>query len=305
MFAHPWVHLQIHIMSTFPLCPKKASCSLSAKKYSLMFDTDIAKILISKFTTYSTGSHDILTNPYHPNLSSLYIHFVTMLCDVCYPFSHDPQDLQYIAAARWVGFVKPLIDDYKQRLAKQNDGEDGEDMDTNETEFIAPSEDLRIRLLRYFNASFTTAMEALLPRQTNAADWALVNEPPDNLLSMSRAEGGYRQQPMVHSPLATHNGIHSLPRMSKFIMIASFLASMNPAKSDLRMFGRGIDEKKRRRRVMKTERKTKSSAPAKVCEELRTYLFHSVQLCISDCAKATWPCAFPGRQDDCHPWCTA
>jgi len=241
--------------------------------FSLIFDyTDIAKILISKFPTYSTGSLDILTNPYHPNLSSLYIHFITMLCDVCYPFSHDPQELQYIAAARWIGFVKPLIDDYKQqRLAKQKDGEDSEDMDTEETAFVAPSEDLRIRLLRYFNASFTTAMEALLPRQTNAADWALANEPPDNLLSMSRAEGGgggFRQQPpMVHSPLATHIGIRSLPRMSKFIMIASFLASMNPAKSDLRMFGRGLDEKKRRRRVMKTERKTKSSIPAKVCEE--------------------------------------
>jgi origin recognition complex subunit 5 len=41
--------------------------------------------------------------------------------------------------------------------------------------------------------------------------------------------------------------------MSKFILIASFLASMNPARSDLRMFGRGLDEKKRKRRVMKTE----------------------------------------------------
>lgn len=234
------------------LSKESKSLPFLSNQSALIVYTVISKILISKFSTYSTGSLDILANVYHPNLSSLYTHFVTMLCDVCYPFSHDPQELQYIAAARWVGFVKPLIDDYKQRLARRKEEDD---MGAYELEFMSPSEDLRVRLLRYFNASFTTAMEALLPRQTNAADWALANEPPDNLLSMTGIDASHKQQPIVTSPLA------ALPRMSKFILIASFLASMNPAKSDFRMFGRGIDEKKRRRRRAV---KTKPGATAKV-----------------------------------------
>jgi len=36
--------------------------------------------------------------------------------------------------------------------------------------------------------------------------------------------------------------------MSKFILVAAFLASTNPAKTDLRMFGRGLDERKKKRR---------------------------------------------------------
>ena len=189
-----------------------------------------------------------------------------MLCDVCYPFCHDPQELQYIAAARWPGFVKPLIDDYKQQLLEQrNSGNDDGSMEP-EVDFTPPSEDLRIRLIRFFNPSLTTAMEALLPRVTNATDWALANEPPEKLLSMSRAEAGYQQQQnrVPAALIQGHGGLKSLPRMSKFILVASFLASMNPAKSDLRMFGRGLDEKKRKRRAMKTQRKTKAGAPSKV-----------------------------------------
>ena len=243
---------------------------------------DIVKLLISKFPSYSGLSSDnILTNPYHPSLSPLYTHFITMLCDVCYPFCHDPQELQYIAAARWPGFVKPLIDNYKQQLPEMRDPEEDDGSMEPEVDFTPPSEDLRIRLIRFFNPSLTTAMEALLPRLTNATDWALTNEPPENLLSRSRTEAGYQQQQnRVPTALTQgHVGLKSLPRMSKFILIASFLASMNPAKSDLRMFGRGLDEKKRKRRVMKTQRKTKAGAPSKVGRNFKKLVLFSLLKC--------------------------
>jgi len=41
-----------------------------------------------------------------------------------------------------------------------------------------------------------------------------------------------------------NTGMLALPRTSQFILVAA-LASTNPAKSDLWMFGRGLDEKKR------------------------------------------------------------
>jgi origin recognition complex subunit 5 len=233
------------------------------RNYKLDSHTDIVNMLISKFPSLSTSSDDILTDPYHPSLSSLYTHFINMVCDVCYPFSHDPRELQYIAAARWVGFIKPILDDYKCDLDRREEGNGDEEMDVDDIGFIPPLEDLRIRLLRFFNPSLTMAMEALLPRQTNATDWALANEPPDNLLAMTRAEIKNQER---QAPTAQANGLVSLPRMSKYILIASFLASMNPARSDLRMFGRGLDEKKRKRRVTKTERKTKPGVVAKVWE---------------------------------------
>jgi len=43
------------------------------------------------------------------------------------------------------------------------------------------------------------------------------------------------------------NRLH-LPKLQKYLLIASYIASTNPPKSDLRMFGRGVDERKRKRR---------------------------------------------------------
>ena len=70
----------------------------------------------------------------------------------------------------------------------------------------------------------------------------------------------------------THDGEHqnvllsqSLPRMAKFILVAAFLASTNPAKSDLRMFGRGPDERKKRRKKGGAVRKLGKSGAVKAC----------------------------------------
>ncbi|PPQ88839.1 LOW QUALITY PROTEIN: hypothetical protein CVT25_010269 [Psilocybe cyanescens] len=211
---------------------------------------NVVQSLISNFAALSSASSstsDIRTNPYHPSLTSLYEHFATVLCDVCFSFIHDPQELHYIAAARWPGFCKPLID--------QMD----DDTPLNST----PSEDVRMRLSKLFNPTITAALHALLPRLMNATDWALANEPPADLLSMSRG-GGSTTLVRPQTTQAGHHdqaGIAGLPRMAKFILLASFLASTNPPKSDIRMFGRGLDEKKRKRRVMK---KAGKGGPSKV-----------------------------------------
>jgi len=151
---------------------------------------------------------------------------------------------------------------------RQDRASDGEDVDmedgfeqSSSGEIMPPTEDVRMRLTKLFNSSLSTALESLLPRLTNAADWARANEPPERLLSFPRTytleqargpseEANATQPPQPKSPDEKEKGIRSLPRLSKFILLASFLASANPPKSDLRMFGRGLDEKKRKRRVM-------------------------------------------------------
>ena len=129
--------------------------------------------------------------------------------------------------------------------------EDEEEEEEEEEEpkhvFILPSEHTRMRLNRLFSSSLTNALETLLPRLSNATDWALSNQPEPNLLSKPLAHS--QQRPPAS--LAAPTGTNALPRISKFILVASFLASTNPAKSDMRMFGRGLDEKKRKKRIRK------------------------------------------------------
>jgi len=184
--------------------------------------------LSSRFTAISEQAQaSRYAHCYHPSFNPLYGHFISMICDVCFPFVHDIDELAYIAAACWPAFVKPLL---------------VSGVHANDT---APTEDTRLRLIRAFTPRVTHALESLYPRSMSAQDWSAANDDqpdPDSLLA----------------PL--QDSIHSLPRMSRFILIASYIASTNPAKSDLRMFGRGIDEKKRRRRRAQTTTK----GPSKV-----------------------------------------
>lgn len=178
-------------------------------------------------SSFSDLASDEANHPaYHPALKSLYAHFVSALCDVCYPFTHESHELAYIAAARWPGFVQPIID-------------------SDPNQIVAPSEEVRLRLSKYFIPTFTAALNQLYPRLTNAQDWAKANRPPENLLQIPHNE---LPPPTVSDISEDDNALDALPRLSKFILVAAYIASMNPPKSDLRMFGRGLDEKKKRKR---------------------------------------------------------
>ena len=183
------------------------------------------------------------SHSHNPVLLPLYRQFLSTLYDVCSPFTKDPNELAYVAAARWPGFIAPILDEYR-RL--QNEARDDPAHEGGEFELTAPTEDARIRLIRLFTPSFTTALETLYPRLSNAAEWAAVNHPRQNLLS-----SGFSGANLVDKSLpSTSQGSLTdvLPRMSKFILLAAFLASTNPTKSDIRMFGRALNERKKRKR---------------------------------------------------------
>ncbi|KAJ7251118.1 putative origin recognition complex, subunit 5-like protein [Mycena haematopus] len=204
--------------------------------------------LESAFHTLCCGSENTAgANPYHPNLRSIYSQYLSVLLDSCSLYVQDPNELQYIAAARWPGFVKPILDAHNHRP-----GEDV-DMDGNDEPALKPPpEDVRMRLIRIFKPSFNKALETLYPRLDHAAHWAASNEPEPNLLAKSPIQ----TQPLPDSDGEAQNEdrrLVDLPRMSKFILVAAYLASTNPHTSDLRMFGRGLDEKKRKRRARKSK----------------------------------------------------
>ena len=188
-------------------------------------------------------------------LGPLYEHFIATLYSICSPFTRDPLELGYIAAARWPGFVQPILDAHRRRLQERED--DG-------NELAPPREDARLRLTRLFTPSLTAALEAIYPRLSSAANWALTHAPPPDLLAVPPGRAPDALATYAATSLASINGtateagIDALPRMAKFVLVAAFLASTNPARSDLRMFGRGPDERaKRRRRGAGTPRKPK------------------------------------------------
>ncbi|KAL1693168.1 origin recognition complex subunit 5 C-terminus-domain-containing protein [Schizophyllum commune] len=185
---------------------------------------------------------------YHPALRPVYAAFVNMLCDVCFPYTRDVTELQYIAAARWPGFVQPVLDAHATLVKEHEDAvaacmaeddADGLEELGHAPELVAPDQESIISLTARFGSSIANALEALLPRKMSAKAWA----------DAQAVKEGQAADPKQDASKENRAPLVDLPRMSKFILVAAFLASSNPAKSDLRMFGRGLDERGKKRKA--------------------------------------------------------
>ncbi|KAJ3748637.1 origin recognition complex subunit 5 C-terminus-domain-containing protein [Lentinula detonsa] len=240
----------------------------------------LVKVVEKNSSNSDLASTSTMPHPYDPALQQTYKHFVHILTDVCFLYTNDPHEIQYISAARWPGFIKPVLDAHRMNV----EAAEGED----EVEFERPSAEVLLRLTRHFKPSLSLALEQLYPRLTNAVDWARANvsdaaslakdglilgdavmddeeEEEDTvnemlLSSPTRSRSSRRiQEQKAAQDLSSSNLKDtlplsaSLPRLSQFILVAAYIASVNPVKSDLRLFGRGADEKKRRRRPAKRQ----------------------------------------------------
>lgn len=222
-------------------------------EYKCSANLNIIASFASWLSSAAEDSASVLIDPYtyHPTLRPLYNQFLETLHSICSPFTKDPYELAYIAAARWPGFVKPVLDAYKREV-KEFQASARERPVQDPPELLLPREDVRIRLMRLFTPSFTAALESLYPRLENATQWAHTHAPPDDLLDLEPSQIHILMRAMgasgTDSSEFTDASIEDLPRMSRFILVAAFLASTNPPKSDLRMFGRGLDERAKSRR---------------------------------------------------------
>ncbi|KAH9834986.1 origin recognition complex subunit 5 C-terminus-domain-containing protein [Rhodofomes roseus] len=240
---------------------------------------DVLDTLASYFPPDESSlvNSNIDPDTYNPVFRPLYVHFVATVYSICGPFTHDPHELAYIAAARWPGFIQPILDEHRQRLreyeeylASRNEDGDADAEDMGPPELVAPTEDARLRLIRLFTPSLTAALEALYPRLTNAADWARTHTPPPNLLTIhpSQVPVAFRAAAAGHADGTDVRGVDGLPRMARFVLVAAFLASTNPPKSDVRMFGRGPEDRKRRRRKGGGPRKGRAGTATKIPQRL-------------------------------------
>lgn len=196
---------------------------------------------------FSSLSHGMNSEVYHLRLLSLYNDFVSLVFDICTLFITNPIELAYITAAQWPGFVQPI-------LVSHPSGD------------LHLRDDLRIRLLRAVGPKLSDAVESLYPRRIDAKSWAGLHASQDSLSSITPLTGA------VHPAYDAHiQDLRYLPRMSQFILLASYLASSSPAKTDARMFSRGLDvlnHKKRRGAGMRKPKIGGSGSVAKVPQRL-------------------------------------
>ena len=105
--------------------------------------------------------------------------------------------------------------------------------------FTLPSKDVHMRLVQYFMPFFTHALEALYPRKQHAKQWVAENALPAGIkLSELLGSGGWAHGPDAVDEQWKPEGQEQLMTMAKYVLVASFLVSYSPAKTDLRMIGR-------------------------------------------------------------------
>lgn len=240
---------------------------LSPKISSNNTTLDAISTLVAHFPSHGTTPS---IHRYSPHLKPLYAHYASALYSVCSPFLVDEYELLYIAAACWPSFVSPVLADW---CARSSAATSSTSIDTNKhpsntpaaentsqsppaSHLPLPSEETRMRLVRYFTPFFTRALEALYPRTQHATQWSHQNAPPPDLqlselTTHARAHADNKETIRHRDRDRTDKDQHGeteLTTVAKYVLVASFLASFNPAKTDARLIGRAPDERGKRRR---------------------------------------------------------
>ncbi|KAJ1301563.1 hypothetical protein OPQ81_008811 [Rhizoctonia solani] len=206
----------------------------------------------------------------HDDLIPLRPHFISAVYDICSPHSRDPAEIAYVVQATWPAFVTPILADWNTiRISQipENDMDvDVDDSGAGETqgpedllsqwrrtasssEYPLPTEGTRLRLIRHFSPSILAAFHELLPRRTSARAWATSHIPPPSFRASQwstypQASVDTERTEVSNSDLITYGSSHT-----RMLILACYLASYNPSKSDMRIFGRdssGIPKRKNR-----------------------------------------------------------
>ncbi|GJJ15080.1 hypothetical protein Clacol_009355 [Clathrus columnatus] len=192
---------------------------------------------------------DSTLSPYNPSFKPLYSHFIATLINICTVFLVDEIELGYIASACWPIFVQPILNQWRLQM-EQSDN----------PQLTLPDEDARIRLTKYFSPLISHALEMLYPRTQHITEFVRENKLPEDIylsdILQTSSIFQIKNKDISTSHSRTHGGrdvpvpphIQALTTIAKYILVAAFLASHNPPKSDLKLFGRSSNEKGRRKK---------------------------------------------------------
>lgn len=209
----------------------------------------------------------------HDDLVTLRPFFLSQVYDICSSHSRDPSEVAYVASATWPAFVAPILADWEVIRASQiptndmdvdidvDDSKAGETQGPEEVlsawrradaaEYPLPTEGTRLRLIRHFLPSILAAFHELHPRKTSARAWAKAHVPPATFrasvwTSYPQTQTATDATQKEASKVSIKSGGSPHTQM---LILACYIASYNPTKSDMRIFGRdpsGIPKRKNR-----------------------------------------------------------
>ncbi|XP_076015052.1 origin recognition complex subunit 5 [Genypterus blacodes] len=155
--------------------------------------------LLLHFPDYSKGElQQILSQDSHPSHSAeFYSSYINILLGVFYSVCRDLRELRHLAALNFAKFCEPL----EEGKVKESDTH---------------------KLWRNIEPHLKKAMQTVYLREVSSVQW-------EQMQQMEEKETG------VIRGLSAHAHIE-LPYYSKFLLIAAYLASFNPARTDRRFF---------------------------------------------------------------------
>lgn len=155
--------------------------------------------LLLHFPDYSKGElQQILSKDRHPSYSAeFYSTYINILLGVFYSVCRDLRELRHLAALNFSKFCEPL----EEGKVKESDTH---------------------KLWRNIEPHLKKAMQTVYLREVSSLQWEQMQE-------MEEKEAG------AVRGLSAHTHVE-LPYYSKFLLIAAYLASYNPARTDKRFF---------------------------------------------------------------------
>jgi hypothetical protein len=165
---------------------------------------------------------------------------------VCTPDTTSPAEIATVCAAVWPLYISPILNDWQ---AANDRGED------YEIPLGAPG-----RLASMWRGKIAAASQVLYPRNKSAEEWARENEPTVPLSL---------DNPVANALLTTSSirkeekPYADLPRMARFLLVASYLCSYNPTRADVQIISKLSEDRNQKLRGGGT-RKAKVGVVTKV-----------------------------------------
>ncbi|KAI9248261.1 origin recognition complex subunit 5 C-terminus-domain-containing protein [Phascolomyces articulosus] len=168
------------------------------------------------------GEDDDARNDEEPEFVELDDDFFTGFCEVIYTiFNHNCKDineLKYIAALLFPLYIKPIRDRQVQIHEKA-------------------------KLLKHAQPYFAQATDKLYLREISSVEWS---RETSRLEALDETDSDVNMAFLTRN-LAREKGEFDLPYYTKFLLLASYLASYNPARYDVRYFSKSGEARTRKK----------------------------------------------------------
>lgn len=192
---------------------------------------------------------------YHPCLKPLYASLLSVLYDSCVSYTRDPEEIQYMAYAMWPTFIRPVMEDWKA------------------TGIQEPPEETAVPILvRHFTSTFVVSFRDLHSRAISAKAFLRSQAAQPSFRLSER----FPKHGQASSSRAGKVDEVLLPTKERLLLVAAYICSYNPPRTDLRMFGRiaeGSSRKGRKPRAnAAANRASKAAKVAYLSDNNATYL---------------------------------